>query len=228
METFKEVKRKFKAGISEILKKTNNAELDEAAFPAYAHKNPFIDYLFWKRLRLAFRFAQKYSTGQRVLDFGCGSGVMSYLLAKNNFEVWASDLEFSPLRMISSGIDFPPNIRFIEGDIMSKSLESNSFDIVFALDVLEHIENYPDYVRLFNRLLRDRGIAVISGPSENWLYRIGRKIAGKRFTGDYHVINIAAINESFKEGYEIICLKKLVFPFVLFEIFVARKIETPS
>lgn len=223
MKSFKEVKRKFKTEIRKILKQTKNLELDEAAFPAYAHKNPIIDYLFWERIRLAFHYAKKHSLGNRALDFGCGSGVLTYLLANNGYEVSSSDIEFSPIALIKTDIDFPSEILFIEGDIMNQQLPDNSFDVIFALDVLEHIENYRDYIQLFKRLLCNNGIVVVSGPTENLLYRLGRKLAGKRFTGDYHVMNISEIRHSFSLDFEVKTIKKLIFPFVLFEVFVAQK-----
>lgn len=221
--TFKNVKLKFKTAFNAILNKTNNYELDEAALPAYAHKNKLIDYLFWKRVEVAFNTATKDSSHKKVLDFGCGSGVLSYLMASNGYEVTASDIEIRPLNLVKSKIDFPSNINFIEGDVIDLDVKDNSFDIIFALDVLEHIENLSDYIKLFKRLLTPNGVIIISGPTENSLYKIGRKFAGNRFTGDYHVTDIKKIKREFKNYLQVKTVKKLIFPFVLFEIFVAKK-----
>ncbi len=225
METFKEVKRTFKSAIRKILSKTNNAELDEAAFPAYAHKNPIIDYLFWERLNLTYHYILKRHNRKRVLDFGCGAGILCYLLAKQNFDVTGADIEFSPLNMIKNKIDFPTNLRFIEGDIITKDIPNNSFDVIIALDVMEHIENYPEYIAHFKRLLSTNGVVIVSGPTENILYKIGRKLAGNRFTGDYHVLNIGEIKKGFSSQFKVNTIKRLIFPFVLFEVFVAEKTE---
>jgi 2-polyprenyl-3-methyl-5-hydroxy-6-metoxy-1,4-benzoquinol methylase len=149
METFEATKKRFKPIFNDIIKEIKNAEIDEAAFPAYAHKNPLIDYLFWKRLSVAFNFAKKNTNHKRVLDFGCGSGVLSYLLAQNGYNVTSCDIELSPFRLIEKRINFPSDIQFIEGDIITKDLPQNSFDIIFAMDVLEHIENLEDYMKLF-------------------------------------------------------------------------------
>jgi len=195
MESFKAAKKKFKTAFTDILKDTNNLIIDEAALPAYAHKNPFIDYLFWKRLEVAFKFAKKNSYYKKVLDFGCGSGVLSYVLAQNGYEVTGCDLEMSPLRLVQKKIDFPSTINFIEGDISTQNLPAHSFDIIFALYVLEHIDNTGDYIQLFKKLLTPHGVVVVSGPTENILYKLGRKFAGQRFTGDYHVKDISAIKQ---------------------------------
>ncbi len=223
MTTFKTVKKEFKSAFEKILAKENNYEIDEAALPAYAHKNVLIDYLFWKRIKVAFDFGNTNGPGKKVLDFGCGSGVLSYLLAKNDYEVTACDLEFGPLNLVKQKIEFPRNINFVEGDIATKDFPDESFDVIFALDVLEHVENLEDYIKLFNRLLTPNGMVIVSGPTENLLYKIGRKFAGNRFTGDYHVTNIASIKDKFNDYNSVRTIKKLIVPFVLFEVFATTK-----
>jgi|TARA_R110000868_G_scaffold339844_1_gene600538 2-polyprenyl-3-methyl-5-hydroxy-6-metoxy-1,4-benzoquinol methylase len=225
IETFQSTKKKFKKAFAEILSTINNYEIDEAALPAYAHKNPLIDYLFWSRLSIAFEFAKKQTGNKKALDFGCGSGCFSYLLAKNGYQVTATDLDFSPLKLVQEKLEFPSNIKFIQGDIIDKELPDNSFDVIFALDVLEHIENLSDYVELFKKLLTPDGVIIISGPTENILYKIGRKFAGNRFTGDYHVTNISSIKKEFGQQLNVKTIKKLISPFVLFELFSAHKVE---
>src|SRR5580658_2579975 len=78
--TFSSTKTKFKECIQKVLKTNNSYEIDEAALPAYAHKNLLIDFIFWRRVEIAFKLASK-NTSARVLDFGCGSGLLSYALA---------------------------------------------------------------------------------------------------------------------------------------------------
>ena len=36
---------------------------------------------------------------------------------------------------------------------------------------------------------------IVSGPTENKLYQLGRRIAGREFTGAYHVRNVDSIGE---------------------------------
>ncbi len=220
---FNSVKKKFKTAFGRILSKQNNYEIDEAALPAYAHKNPLIDYLFWQRVKVAANYANENGSGRKVLDFGCGSGVLSYLLAEQGYAVTACDIEFRPLQLVKEEIDFPTGITFLAGDILSMDLPKGSFDAIFALDVLEHIENLEAYIIRFNELLIPNGSIIVSGPTENILYKIGRSLAGNRFTGDYHVTNIAKIKAKFKLFNKVTTIKKLLFPVVLFEVFVAKK-----
>jgi len=223
MEEFNVSKKKFKTAFKQILIEGDNYAIGEAALPAYSHKNPLIDWLFWERIKIAYQFALNKKTKGKILDFGCGSGILSYLLAENGYSITACDVEFKPLELVKNKIEFPKNIEFIEGDILTQNLNDNSFDIIFAMDVLEHIDNLDPYIELFDRILTPNGVVVISGPTENLFYKIGRKIAGNRFTGDYHITNISKIKESFKKYMTVKSIKKLLFPIVLFEVFYCKK-----
>ena len=224
MEIFNTSKRQFKKGFKQIIEEGDNYEIGEAALPAYSHKNPVIDWLFWERIKIAYKYALNTESVEKVLDFGCGSGILSYMLAKKGYSVTACDIEFGPLKLVRDIIDFPSDISFIEGDvdILNKELKENSFDIIFALDVLEHIDDLEPYIELFGKLLSPNGVILISGPTENAFYKIGRRLAGNRFSGDYHVTNISNVKDSFSQSMKVTTIKKLLFPVVLFDIFICQ------
>lgn len=220
-ESFPAIKRRFKAAVQSILDNHASYEIDEAALPAYAHKNPFIDYIFWRRVQIACDYAIANGS-KRVLDFGCGTGLLSYALAAAGKDVVAIDLNLGPLQLVKGKVTFPESITFVEGDLLTRDLGAGRFDLIVALDVLEHITDLGAYIDKFASLLNPNGAIVVSGPSENWLYKAGRRLAGSRFTGDYHVSNIHAIRDEFAASMATQTLASLVWPLTLFEIFVAR------
>ena len=227
MESFPDVKRRFKSALRTIVADHKSYEVDEAALPAYAHANPLIDYIFWQRLRVAYDYALSHDV-TNVLDFGCGTGLMSYALAAAGKNVTAVDLNFQPLMLVKEKITFPDSITFIEGDLLRYDFGTRKFDLILALDVLEHITDLQPYVERFASLLTAHGSIVVSGPSENRLYKFGRYLAGSRFTGDYHVSNIANIRNEFSRHLTTRTIKKLVWPMTLFELFSARGPASPS
>lgn len=216
---FADVKHRFKSAIRAIAQEHRTDEVDEAALPSYAHGNPLIDYIFWKRVRLAYDYANT-SPGRRVLDFGCGSGVLSYALAHAGHHVTAIDLDFRPLRLVQNRIPFPTSIRFLEGDVVTQDIPER-FDLIVALDVLEHIEPLQPYLERFAQLLTPTGVIFVSGPTENTLYKIGRRLAGQRFTGDYHVSNIHTIKRQFEQSFRTKHQATLLPIVPLFEVFTA-------
>ena len=219
-------KKVFKDAIRQVLQKKGTDEvLSEAALPAYAHANPLIDYIFWKRLAVTKRYVEAdFSKDCHILDLGCGTGVMSFELSNVANSIHAIDLDLRPQRILQEYIEFPKNIHFSEGDFIDSNFNNSRFDVIIALDVLEHIEDsdLPTYIDKMKGLLRPNGCIIVSGPTENSLYKIGRKFAGKDFTGHYHESNIATIKERFKSQAEVKTIARLIWPFTLFEVFVVK------
>jgi 2-polyprenyl-3-methyl-5-hydroxy-6-metoxy-1,4-benzoquinol methylase len=223
----KKTKKLFKENISLLLERQGTDEvLSEAALPAYAHKNPIIDYIFWKRLEIAANFVSANSKpNSNILDFGCGTGVFSYEMALRGYNLTSLDLNLKPVELLKNKIQYSENIAFIEGDFFALNFEENSFDAIVALDVLEHIplNELPLFLEKFDKILKKDGCIVISGPTENILYKIGRKLAGNDFTGEYHETTISKIKDVFESKFKVKTLAKLIWPFTLFEIFFANK-----
>lgn len=224
MSHFRETKALFKKMFKDVSERGKGRDdLLEAAFYAYAHRNPLIDFLFWRRLSVAERYVLSKGA-KRILDFGSGSGVMSYCLAKSECIVTGFDIDQKPLDEVRRFVDFPETIEFIGKEAMDSARYNETFDCIIALDVLEHIEDLSEFVALAKRVLKQDGFVVVSGPTENILYQIGRKIAGKQFTGTYHVSNIARIKERLAKDMRVEHISTL-FPGVpLFELFVARNV----
>ncbi|MEI7485681.1 MAG: class I SAM-dependent methyltransferase, partial [Ignavibacteriota bacterium] len=155
-----------------------------------------------------------------IMDFGCGSGILSYLLGSKNHKVLAYDIIIDPLNMVREQIDFGENIS-VSDSPLEQIVESNKnkFDCIVALDVLEHIEDLVPYVKKFKLLLKENGQIIFSGPTENILYKFGRKVAGNDYSGDYHVSNIKTISNFFRNYGKVEKIKTLYPLFPLFEIY---------
>jgi 2-polyprenyl-3-methyl-5-hydroxy-6-metoxy-1,4-benzoquinol methylase len=101
-------------------------------------------------------------------------------------------------------------------------LTPKSFDLINALDVLEHVDDLSTTLRDLLNLLKPGGRLVISGPTENTFYKIGRKLAGPEFSGEYHERGTAEIKRELARGAGVRQIATLYWPAPLFEIFVAQ------
>src|SRR5688572_10463587 len=97
---FNNYKSRYRLAIQQVLAEAEKGRLDEAGFPAYSHPNPLINWLFWQRLRTAMKHISKTAPYGRILDFGCGSGVMLPFLSKNSKQVIAMDMDLLPLERV--------------------------------------------------------------------------------------------------------------------------------
>jgi len=114
-----------------------------------------------------------------VLEYGCGLGVALPTLARLAKQVVAVDTDVSGGKHMAQlyGIE---NIRFIDkADQLTRLVEEiapGSIDCVTALDVFEHIDDLEPVVRLLDTILSSRGRVIISGPTDSWAYRLGRRL----------------------------------------------------
>jgi 2-polyprenyl-3-methyl-5-hydroxy-6-metoxy-1,4-benzoquinol methylase len=190
-------------------------ERTEMAFDTYIHSNPLVRWLMWARLKITISFAE-INENSEVLDFGCGLGFLLPTLAANAKKTYAIDLfpqfaqRLAEIRRLD--IDFIPSL---------SSIKDGSLDVIFATDVIEHLDDPSQTIALFKTKLKINGQLIISGPTETIFYRIGRVLAGWHKKGEYHHWNIDDI-EGFckKNGLKLNKMKKLpfMFPPTLFKV----------
>ena len=107
-----------------------------------------------------------------LADLGAGQGALS---------VWASDAGFQ-----TTAIDFNKGnfvadaINFVQADLNRPlPIADESFDVVAALEVIEHLENSYALLREITRILKPGGYAVVSTPNEsNLAARLSYLVSG--------------------------------------------------
>jgi 2-polyprenyl-3-methyl-5-hydroxy-6-metoxy-1,4-benzoquinol methylase len=220
---FRDYKTRYRSAIRKVLEEAERGRLDESGFPAYSHLNPLINWLFWQRLRTAMNYIEKYVPYENILDFGCGSGVMLPFLARQGRQITAIDIDLVPLQHMRKHIPLAENIQVLDATQTSLSqLPPVSFDLINALDVLEHVEDLSTTLGELLKLLKPGGRLVVSGPTENTFYHIGRKLAGPEFSGEYHERGTAEIKRELSLLARVRQIATLYWPAPLFEIFVAQ------
>jgi len=102
---------------------------------------------------------------KNLLDVGCGMGNMVSYLRKLGVDAFG--LEFSPYALSRVSPDIKPFLK--NGDILDIPYKENSFDVVSAVNVLEHIEKDKliKAVNECNRVAKKYAVYKIY-TTENW------------------------------------------------------------
>jgi hypothetical protein len=88
------------------------------------------------------------------------------------------------------------------------------------------VDDLPDTLSELLALLKSGGRLLVSGPTENALYQIGRKLAGPEFSGDYHERGTPEIKRELARLAPVRQVATLYWPVPLFEMFVAQVPES--
>lgn len=102
--------------------------------------------------------------GARVLDVGCGAGLLSESLASRGASVTAIDLapeliKIAKLHGLESGIQVDYQVRSVE-DLAAA--EPSSFDAVTCMEMLEHVPDPAAIIKACAELLKPGGTLFLS------------------------------------------------------------------
>jgi len=187
--------------------------IEESCIPSYAHPNPLAAWVSWSRLQQAADLYRKWARPGDILDFGSATGEIAHLL---DFEGTYSFIEENEI-LVKALQTWLPNARRIAVD----QLAMGNFAAIFALDSLEHNEDVDPLLSQLKASLREDGIMILSGPSENAMYRLGRRLAG--FDGHYHFQTIWDIEARANETMELIERRLVPMGLPLFSVSAWRR-----
>jgi cyclopropane fatty-acyl-phospholipid synthase-like methyltransferase len=109
--------------------------------------------------------------GGSILDFGAGEGALSQRLTDLGYKVIAADVnakDFKCTNVEFHSLDFNNTQQVLAFCEKHKA----GFDVVLGIEVIEHLENQWEYVRLLKSLLKVGGHVIVTTPNiSSWLSR---------------------------------------------------------
>ncbi len=119
------------------------------------------------------------SVSDKVLDIGCGHGIVSEFLAENGIHVSAVDISEKLLDEFRSRIkDKNLPVEILKGDAYNIPFNDNTFDTVVARMFLPHFPDWPKVLKEMARVTKKDGKLLVHFSSEeNTL--LGKQIALK-------------------------------------------------
>jgi 2-polyprenyl-6-hydroxyphenyl methylase/3-demethylubiquinone-9 3-methyltransferase len=107
--------------------------------------------------------------GARILDVGCGGGLLAEALAKRGGKVTAIDLapamiQTARLHTAESGVAIDYRVQ----DASELAAQSpNAFDVVACMEMLEHVADPAGFLQVLGQLVRPGGAVFVSTLNRN-------------------------------------------------------------
>lgn len=118
-------------------------------------------------------YCNKLKPGNKVLEIGCGSGILLSLLVEN-FKY----LEFEGIEPFNDGFSSLEKLNKIIRNsgisIINKSYEEFNtpikFNLIFCVNVFEHLDDWQDFILKIKNLLEENGKLIILCPNYGFPY----------------------------------------------------------
>ena len=166
---------------SENIRSWENAEVERSAGAAgrvddetlkapdsriQRYMNPPLD--TWHSLEYCFALLGNVR-GQEVLEYGCGDGVNTLLLALRGAKVKALDISPDLIEIAKKRLEVNQvegDVEFIVGSAHDIPLPDKSIDIVFGVNILHHLDLQISAEEIL-RILKGNGRAIFQEPVRN-------------------------------------------------------------
>ncbi len=104
--------------------------------------------------------------GGKLLEIGCSSGEFLQKARKAGYLVTGIDSSAETAGFAQSHYRLKDVFPFTIQELMA-SKPDEKYDVIALFQVLEHIDDVPDFIRCIKKLLKPGGIVVISVPNRN-------------------------------------------------------------
>lgn len=153
----------------------------------------------------------------KILDVGCSTGYFGSKLKMRGAKVFGIDISRTAIKVASQILDQAKVI-----DINSKKIPcpKNTFDIIIASEIIEHLINSDHALKEFYRVLKSDGILIISTP--NFLYWGNRlkflrgqfkyEQSGHYDVGHIHFYTYSSLINDLKQRNFVVIKENHIFP----------------
>lgn len=128
-----------------------------------------IDYIlanverFWPRKARPFASASHPLTGLRILDIGCGGGLLAEPIAQLGANVTGIDVTEAAIMAATrhakqAGLDI--DYRCCTAEEMAGN--DATFDVIYASEVIEHVADRSLFVKSIARMLDPKGVVIVT------------------------------------------------------------------
>lgn len=143
---------------------------------------------------ISARIEQTFGTRRcEILDVGCGAGFLANHLAAEGHQVTGLDIVRESLD-IAAAHDATKTVSYELGNALVMPYPNERFDVVCAMDFLEHVTNPAQVIAQASRVLAPSGLFFFHTFNRNWLSWLviikGVEWFVKNTPSDLHVLHL--------------------------------------
>ena len=146
------------------MKSTGNLQINVKTYWDGIYSDLSKDDAYWGKTMRFYKAVDYIKDGDKVIDIGCGVGTACRLFKEKrpNAEVWGCDIAKEIMKREQAK---DPNIKYVPEEVGNlKSIPSNYFDVVFAGEILEHLNDPQQLFKDAYRLLKSGGKFINTTP----------------------------------------------------------------
>lgn len=118
---------------------------------------------YWfRRHEVVYQRLGPRCAGRDVLEAGCGEGYGAALIARMARRVIALDYDDAAVAHVRAHY---PRVQAMQGNLAEIPLPSGSVDVVVNFQVIEHLWDQPQFLAECARVLRRKGLLMVSTPN---------------------------------------------------------------
>ncbi len=134
----------------------------------------------WSEHFARYAFARRFAKGKIVLDAGCGTGYGAAEMALEAKEV--AGIDAAPEAVAYAKKHYPlTNLHFAAGSCLALPFANESFGLIAAFEVIEHLAQYRTFLAECGRTLRREGLFVVSTPNKTYYSETRAEVGANRY-----------------------------------------------
>ena len=113
-----------------------------------------------------YKFSISLLKDKFVLDIGCGARMGPWIISDNAAKVFALDISKEAIFYCSKKWE-KNNIVYLVADAEKLPFKNGIFDAVLSFELIEHLNDYKNYLAEVYRILKKGGMLIISTPNRS-------------------------------------------------------------
>jgi len=149
------------------MKRTDELQINSRTYWNYIYTTPAKAVDYWTPTRRFVKALSYVNDGDKVIDIGCGVGVLTRMIQKERqgCEVWGTDISDEVIK--NDLVDDPRTEYRVGFAGEQKDLPDEYFDVVFSGEVIEHMDLPETLFSEAYRILKPGGKLIITCPKDD-------------------------------------------------------------